>query len=177
MSGKDEILRKAKEEMRLSETILSAIPGFKGYKEKELRRESDRLIRDHLRRRLKDAEDLLKKFFQKLSDERIYGVLENTDRLVMEFDRVKARIDHASYGYSGFFDIVKIDERDLEEMLAFDNGLIESVEKILNQSKTLKDIGIDKVEEIHKGLEALRSSLNELEEAFNGRKDKIWGVK
>ncbi len=177
MSGKDDILHKAKEEMSLSETILSAIPGFKGYKEKELRRESDKLIRNHLYRRLKEAEDLLKKVFQRLSDRRIYGVLEDVDRLVMEFDRVKARVDHASYGYSGFFDIIKIDERDLEEMLSFDVGLIDSVEKLFDRAKTLKEVEVDKVEEVRKGLESIRSSLEGFEEAFNERKEKIWGVK
>jgi hypothetical protein len=177
LSGKDDILHKAKEEMSLSETILSAIPGFKGYKEKELRRESDKLIRNHLYRRLKEAEDLLKKVFQRLSDRRIYGVLEDVDRLVMEFDRVKARVDHASYGYSGFFDIIKIDERDLEEMLSFDVGLIDSVEKLFDRAKTLKEVEVDKVEEVRKGLESIRSSLEGFEEAFNERKEKIWGVK
>ena len=177
MSGKDDILHKAKEEMSLSETILSAIPGFKGYKEKELRRESDRLIRNHFYRRLKEAEDLLKKVFQRLSDSRIYGVLEDVDRLVMEFDRVKARVDHASYGYSGFFDIIKIDERDLEEMLSFDVGLIDSVEKLFDRAKTLKEVEVDKVEEVRKGLESIRSSLEGFEEAFNERREKIWGVK
>ena len=35
-------------QMRLSERIAAFIPGFRGYKEKEIRRESDRLVRNHL---------------------------------------------------------------------------------------------------------------------------------
>lgn len=174
MSGRDEILGKAKDEMRLSERILSAIPGFKGYKEKELRRESDRLIRNHLHRRLRETEDALKKTFQRLSDERLYGVLENTDRLVMEFDRVKARIDHASYGYTGFFDVIKIDEKDLDEMLNFDSNLIQTVERLSEEVKALKET---KPEEVAKSLEVIRSSLSSLEETFNERNEKILGVK
>ena len=174
MSGKDEVLRKAKEEMRLSERILSAIPGFKGYKEKEIRRESDRLIRNHLYRRLKETEDDLKKVFQKLSNERLYGPMENMDRLVMEFDRVKARIDHASYGYSGFFDVLKIDENDLDGMLSFDSSLIDKVEALSEEVKALKEV---KPEGVNSRLETIRSSLSKLEETFNERNEKILGVK
>jgi hypothetical protein len=174
LSGKDEVLRKAKEEMRLSERILSAIPGFKGYKEKEIRRESDRLIRNHLYRRLKETEDDLKKVFQKLSNERLYGPMENMDRLVMEFDRVKARIDHASYGYSGFFDVLKIDENDLDGMLSFDSSLIDKVEALSEEVKALKEV---KPEGVNSRLETIRSSLSKLEETFNERNEKILGVK
>ena len=46
---------KVRKEMRLSERILAELPGFRGYKEKELRRESDRIIRNHLYRRLSEA--------------------------------------------------------------------------------------------------------------------------
>ena len=160
--------------MRLSERILSAIPGFKGYKEKEVRRESDRLIRNHLYRRLKESEDDLKKVFQKLSNERLYGPMENMDRLVMEFDRVKARIDHASYGYSGFFDVLKIGENDLDKMLSFDSSLIDDVEALFEEVKSLKEV---KPEGVNSRLEAIRSSLSKLEENFNERNEKILGVK
>ena len=172
-----ELLRRAEEERRLSERILSAIPVFKGYKEKELRRESDRLVRNHLYRRLRETEDVLKKFFQSLSDKRLYGSLEDMDRLVMEFDRVKARIDHASYGYTGFFDVVKIDEEDLEEMLYFDSNLVEAVEEIFKKVKALKEVKPEEVEEVRKHLEAIRDGLGDLEETFNEREEKILGVK
>lgn len=177
MSGRDDILSRAKKERRFFEQILSVLPGFKGYKEKELRRESDRLLRDYLYRRLGEGEDHLKKFFQRLSDRRVYGVLEEVDRLVMAFDRVKARIDHASYGYSGFFDVLKVDERDLEEMLSFDEELIKTVEEIFEEVKALREVDVEKVGEIRRHLEAIRSSLEELEETFNRRKEKILGVK
>jgi len=160
--------------MRLSEKILSAIPGFKGYKEKELRRESDRLIRNHLYRRLKETEDDLKKVFQRLSDERLYMPMENMDRLVMEFDRMKARVDHASYGYSGFFDVLKIQEEDLDSMLSFDSNLIDSIEALAEEVKALKEV---RPEGVNSRLETIKSSLSKLEEAFNVREEKILGVK
>ena len=43
MSGED-YLKKVKRERGLLEKIMSYIPGYRGYKEKELRRESDRPV-------------------------------------------------------------------------------------------------------------------------------------
>jgi len=93
---------------------------------------------------------------------------------VMEFDRVKARIDHASYGYSGFFDVLKIGENDLDKMLSFDGSLIDDVEALFEEVKSLKEV---KPEGVNSRLEAIRSSLSKLEENFNERNEKILGVK
>ncbi|MDI6847304.1 MAG: hypothetical protein QMD23_04140, partial [Candidatus Bathyarchaeia archaeon] len=124
MSEKKDFYEKAKKQMRLSERILAEVPGFRGYKEKELRRESDRLIRNHLYRRLAEAKNDLRAVFQRLSDRRLFEVLTGMDRLVAKFDRVAAKIDHASYGYAGFFNVVKVEEASLDRMIDFDNKLI-----------------------------------------------------
>ena len=70
LSAKKDLYTEAKKQMRLGERIATAIPGFRGYKEKELRRESDKLIRNHLYRKLSKAKNDLKAVFQKLSDRR-----------------------------------------------------------------------------------------------------------
>ena len=126
LSEKKDFYEKAKKQMRLSERIVAAMPGFRGYKEKELRRESDRLIRNHLYRRLSAAKSDLRDVFQKLSDRRLFEVLTDVDRLVAKFDRVAAKIDHASYGYTGFFNIVKVEEANLDRMIDFDNKLVDA---------------------------------------------------
>ena len=98
MSEKKGMYEKAKGEMRLTERILAELPGFRGYKEKELRRESDRLIRNHIYERLTIARRDLKETFQKLSDNKMQEVLTDMDRFIMRFDRVAEKINHASYG-------------------------------------------------------------------------------
>ncbi len=56
MSGKD-YLGKVKGERSLLERIMGYVPGYHGYKEKELRRESDRLVRMEAVNRLKSCQD------------------------------------------------------------------------------------------------------------------------
>jgi len=169
---------KAKEEMRLSERILAALPGFRGYKEKELRRESDRLIRNHLYQRLTEARKDLKEVFQKLSDSRLLEVLTDMDRFVMRFDRVSEKINHASYGYTGFFNIVKVEEEKLDRMIEFDTGLMDDVDKIVEETTTFKkEVVKQKFEKAREHIQSLSDMLEELEETFNGREEVIMGVK
>jgi len=169
---------KAKEEMRLSERILAELPGFRGYKEKELRRESDKLIRNHLYQRLTEARKDLKEIFQKLSDNRLHEVLTDMDRFIMRFDRVSEKINHASYGYAGFFNIVKVDEEKLDKMIEFDNGLIDDVDKIVEGTAAFKkEVAKQKFEKTREHIQSLSDILEELEETFNGREEVILGVK
>jgi len=169
---------KAKEEMRLSERILAELPGFRGYKEKELRRESDKLVRNHLYQRLAEARKDLKEIFQKLSDSRLHEVLTDMDRFIMRFDRVSEKINHASYGYAGFFNIVKVEEEKLDKMIEFDTGLMDNVDKIVNETTAFKkEVVKQKFEKVSEHIQNLSDILEELEETFDGREEVIMGAK
>lgn len=178
MSTKKGMVEKAKEEMRLSERILAALPGFRGYKEKELRRESDKLIRNHIYQRLMIARKDLKEVFQKLSDSKMHEVLTDMDRFIMRFDRVAQKVNHASYGYAGFFNIVKVEEEKLDKMNEFDTGLLDKAEKIVAEADAFKKEAMkQRLEKTRGHLDNLESMLEELEETFDGRDEVIKGVK
>ena len=178
MSEKKGMYEKAKEEMRLSERILAALPGFRGYKEKELRRESDKLIRNHLHQRLMEARKDLKETFQKLSDSRLHEVLTDMDRFIMRFDRVSEKINHASYGYAGFFNIVKVEEPKLDKMIEFDTNLLDEVEKIVEEADAFKkEVAKQKFEKARDHISDLDNLLETLEETFEERDEVVKGVK
>ena len=126
--------------MRLSERIAAFIPGFRGYKEKEIRRESDRLIRNHLYMKLNIDKNDLREINQKLADRRYFDVLIDMDRLSAKMDRVVEKVNHASYGYSGFFDAVKVKEDNLDHMIAFDSKLIDGINALASELTLLKRI-------------------------------------
>jgi hypothetical protein len=177
LSEKKDFYEKAKKQMRLSERIVAAIPGFRGYKEKELRRESDRLIRKHLYRRLSEAKSDLKDIFQKLSDRRFFEVLTDVDRLVAKFDRVAAKVNHASYGYAGFFNIVKVTEANLDRMIDFDNKLVDDVEKIVNEVEAFKtEVTKQEVKKAKEHTQHLVETLEDFEKTFDKRGEVILGV-
>ena len=108
MSEKD-YLGKVREERSLLEKIMGYIPIYRGYKEKELRRESDRLVRTEAVNRLKTAKTAFRRTFanptvvQKLAGDDTYRYEALTSRI----DRVTQRIDRAVAGYAGMFDAIK----------------------------------------------------------------------
>ena len=50
----DDLMAKAKDPMNVVENVVAGVPGIKGYKEKELRRETDKTVRTMVARQLDD---------------------------------------------------------------------------------------------------------------------------
>ena len=163
--------------MRLSERIAAALPGFRGYKEKELRRESDKLIRNHLYLKLSKDKDNVRSISQKISDKRYLDILPDIDRLTAKMDRITEKVNHASYGYSGFFDIVKIKEEQLDRMIAYDNQLIDEVNVVSDQIDTLKaQLLSGDYTNLKDRIQAVADKFEMLEDAFDKRQEVILGV-
>jgi hypothetical protein len=177
MSENKDVYAQGKSQMRLSERIAAALPGFRGYKEKELRRESDKLIRNHLYLKLSKDKDNVRSISQKLADKRYMDVLPDVDRLVAKMDRITEKVNHASYGYSGFFDIVKIKEENLDRMIAYDNQLIESVNVLTDSIEAVKTqlMGGDYTN-LKDKIQGMSDKLELLEDSFDKRQEIIVGV-
>jgi len=124
------ILDKARSAQNALERLAGAIPGFKGYRERELRRDADRLWREHLAAQL----DANKKTLDRLADQATRGgsldVINDIETARKRLDRAAIRVRSAERGYSGFFDTVKVDEAVLARIYAFDVSLLEAVEAV-----------------------------------------------
>lgn len=177
MSEKTGVYSKTKEQMRLSERVAAFIPGFRGYKEKEIRRESDRLIRNHLNLKLSAAKTDLRSIFQKLADRRYLDVTTDMDRLVAKMDRVTEKVNHASYGYTGFFDAVKVKEQNLDRMIDFDNQLIDGADGLANDIDAFKaTLSSGDTKNLKDRIQALTDKVESFEDAFDKREEVILGV-
>jgi hypothetical protein len=177
LSENKDVYAKVKDQMRLSERILAVIPGFHGYKEKELRRESDRLIRNHLYVKLTGAKDDLRTAYQKLADRRWFDVLTDMDRLLAKIERVNEKVNHASYGYAGFFDAVKIKEEHLDRMMDYDNQLLTDVDGFIADVDAFKvDMTKGEASNAKTRIQSVVDKLDAFEEAFDKRNEVIMGV-
>ncbi len=177
MTEKKDVYETAKSQMRLSERLVAELPGFRGYKEKELRRESDKLIRNHLYLKLSKAKTDLREIFQVLSSRRMFDAMTPMDRVVAKMDRVVEKVNHASYGYSGFFDVIKVKEENLDRMIAFDSELVDDVEKIGSDISSFKsEVLAQKFENARTNIQALDGTLDSFEEAFDKREEVILGA-
>ena len=176
MSGKD-YLGKVREERSLLEKIMGYIPGYRGYKEKELRRESDRLVRMEVVNRLKTAKTAFRRTFanpllvQKLSGEDTYRF----DALNSRLDRVTQRIDRAVAGYAGMFDAIKVKEDKLDTVIQHDLSLIEKAESM--KADVEKTVSIDPgTEEWRTAMDALISRVEELDRLVDERSTILRGL-
>jgi hypothetical protein len=176
MSGKD-YLGKVRGERGLLEKIMGYIPGYRGYKEKELRRESDRLVRMEVVNRLKAAKTAFRRTFanpsavQKLSGDDTYRF----DALNSRLDRVTQRIDRAVAGYAGMFDAIKVKEDKLDSVIQHDLGLIEKAESV--KADVEKTVGIEPgTDEWRTAMDALVSKIEELDSLVNQRSNLLRGL-
>jgi hypothetical protein len=177
MTENKDVYAQSKSQMRLSEKIAAALPGFRGYKEKELRRESDKLIRNHLYNKLSKDKDNLRGVSQKIADRRYFDVLTDIDRLNARVDRVTEKVNHASYGYSGFYDIVKIKEENLDRMITFDNQLLDSVNVFTADVEALKaQLLSGDYNNLKEKVQGVSDKLELLEDTFDKREEVILGV-
>jgi len=177
MSDKSDVLSNVQGQMSLPERIAAFVPGFRGYKEKELRRESDRLIRNHLYLKLSLQKTALREIEQKLADRRYFDVLTDMDRLLAKMDRVVEKVNHASYGYSGFFDAVKVKEENLDHMIDFDNKLIDGVNALATEIDAFKaDLASGVTTNLKTRVQNVTDKLESFENTFDQRNEVILGV-
>ena len=112
------------------ENLASSIPGYKGYKEKEMRREADRLLRETLARKYEEQWSRLSSVQKRLMSA---GGIEFTDDLEGAATKLRGFIDKlktASMGYGGLFDAVKVKEAELDKLYTFDNALADGLTQI-----------------------------------------------
>jgi hypothetical protein len=154
-----------------------SIPGFSGYKLKEQRREADRIVRDYIYNLLAHARDDLFGCFQILNDAKVTEILEPTNQLIAKLDRVAEKINRAAYGYSAFFDSVRIDTPQLDQMLQYDTQLTETARKLVDMISNFKtNLTQNKLEDTRNVELQISNSITELENAFDKRKLVIEGV-
>ena len=160
------------------ERLMLIIPGYRGYKLREERREADRIVRDYIYRALEHSRDDLMGCFQSLSDTKVSELIEPMNRLIARIDTIAEKINRGSYGYSGFFDSIKVNEPELDNMLAYDTQMMDLVRKINDATTSFKtDLTQGKLVNARITQQTLDASIDTLDSAFDQRKAVIDGVK
>jgi hypothetical protein len=130
-------MERARERRNLLEELGARIPGFRGYLERELRRDVDKMQRDWLANQVDRARFALNGKIRAWTKAGRLDVLSTAGSVEKALDRFANRIRHADYGASGFFDAVKIRDAELEKIYAFDLALSETVEYLAVQVEQL----------------------------------------
>jgi len=132
-----DIKERAREQLNWLEKILHQVPGFKGYYERELRRDSDRLQREFIVKQLRKVKTGMNKVIQAASRQKDFDLLREYDLFTRALDRSIGAIRYADQGYSGFFDLLKIRAAELDEVYEQDALIVEAADSFGEEFKRL----------------------------------------
>lgn len=126
----EERLGKAKNQQGALEKLVGKLPFYKGYKEKELRRETDKLLREDLAAQAKVQWQRVADLQRQLVDEGLLVYVDDLQAAESRLRRFMDRIRNASYGYGGVFDAAKVNEATLDALYEFDMSLVNQISAI-----------------------------------------------
>jgi hypothetical protein len=154
------------------EQLVAKVPGYKGYKEKEMRREADKLLREQLARQFEGQRRRIPDLQKQLIGSGQIGFLDDLESGAMKLQFLIDRLKTASYGYAGFFDAIKVKEAQLDALYEFDNALMDEVPRVAD--------GINKVSEaivteegVAGAIANLVSTIQGINDTFSKRQDVI----
>ena len=112
------------------ERLADRIPGLSGYRDREARRDTDKRLREHLSRRLDQGRELLNQVRRAAVEGGDLAPLDGIGRLDRRIQRASDSLRHATYGYAGAFDQVRMREEELDRIYRFDLSLLDAVEAV-----------------------------------------------
>jgi hypothetical protein len=125
-----DIFEKVKGSRNLLEKLGSKIPLWKGYQERQERRSADQILRKTLVTQLTEQRKRLDVAQMDLISSGKLDLVDDIGSAVTQLQTFMDRVRLASYGYSGLFDAVKINEDELEQMYSFDVALFDYVDRL-----------------------------------------------
>ncbi len=167
----NDILERVTGESDFIKKIFGKLPGFRGYVEREDRRNADKLLRESIAERFENLwrriSSLQKEAISNGEIEKIDDLESSAIKLRQFIDRVKT----ASYGYAGFFDVIKVNTEELNAIYQYDLKMLELEDEISRAIDNIESsFGTD-------GLPAAIRHLTTLSQScldnFNQRKEVI----
>jgi hypothetical protein len=114
----------AKAQRNALERLGAKIPGYRGFQDRELRRDVDKLQREHLAGELARQKAALRERARPYTEGGNLAALGGFDRLDREIDGLSQAIRFSDYGATGLFDAVKIKEPELAQLYEFDLSVL-----------------------------------------------------
>lgn len=170
--GEGDMLETVHASQSAFEHLVNKIPGYAGYKAKELRREADKLLRMEVASKFDDQRKRLAELQHQLISQAQIEFLDDLERAVMKLQLLIDRIKTASYGYAGLFDAVKVKEEQLDALYDFDTQMLNFVDEVAADVDQVSS-AIAAKEGIGEAITALVSTVTEANLAFGHREEAI----
>lgn len=153
--------------------LLSKIPGFKGYIERQSRRASDKLLRETIANHYEAQWQRISGLQKDLISQGGIMYIDDLEASALKLRQFIDRVRTASYGYAGFFDAVKIREEELAAVYQYDLALLDmevEVERAIDNVET--SLGTDG---LPASIRHLTAKAQDCLDAFNKRTEVMIG--
>lgn len=118
--------------------LVSFIPGFSGYVERQNRRDADKLLRETVARRFEEQWTRASNLQVEMVNNGMLSYVDDMEKASLALRTFIDKISTAARGYSGMFDAVKINEKELESIYQFDAAFFDLADQVKS--------GLDNVE-------------------------------
>jgi len=158
------------------ENLVAKLPGFKGYHEKQARREADRMLREHLTNEM----DKHIRHFDRIQHKLLDGgkglkYMPRTRQIKSAMQAYRDKVATAVPKYSAMFASIKIDEDALDRIYAFDEAQFRFILQMETALMKL-DAAVAAGEAFEVLLEEVNNIASDAFEAFDLRDDEILQV-
>ena len=172
----DDFFQKVTSQQDPFKRLGSIIPGFGGYIERQNRRDADKLLRDTVARRFEEQYQRASQLQTDLISAGKIEFVDDMEKAVIKLRTFIDKISTAPRGYSGMFDAVKINEKELESIYQFDTAFFDLAEQVGR--------GLDNVEASLGDDAALPAAIRNITslarlavETYNRRSEAVTGTK
>jgi len=166
-----DLFERIKSEQNPLEKIVSKIPGFDGYMERQQRRSADKILRETIADRFEEQWQRISALQEDLVNQGELSYVDDLEKAALKLRTFIDRIRRASYGYAGFFDAVKVNQEELTRIYQYDAAMLEMVDEIGRAIDNVEaSIGTDG---LPAAIRNLVTRARESVELFNRRKEVI----
>jgi hypothetical protein len=126
----DQFFEKVTSQQDPIKKLMSHIPGFGGYVNRQNRRDADKLLRDTVARRFEEQWRRASQIQTDMVSNGQIAFVDDMEKAAIQLRTFIDKISTAPRGFSGLFDAVKINEPELQAIYQFDAAFFDLGEQV-----------------------------------------------
>jgi len=157
------------------ERLIGRIPGYRGYKDRELSREADKLLRGEISGKFSQEKDRLLEVQRQLSRGGGLLLLGDIDLAVRRLETLADTVRTATYGYAGLFASINIREEELGALYDHDSALLDQL-PVLEAAVGAVQSAVGDATAVREASDKLLEVISDLRRIWDARRDAIMAV-
>lgn len=136
-----------KSEKNWLEKVADVIPGLRSYRSHEHRRDTDKRLRDYISTKIDALRKEVDNLKLELTNEKKIDLLDDVDLATRKLQKLADSVRHASYGYTGVFDQVRMRDKELDLLYTYDIQIFEGIKTLEDDTElfTSSDVSEDTI--------------------------------